>query len=390
MKRGIKIGVLSDTHEDDVGAIPHIVRQFKKREVEIVVHCGDIIPEHVLLLKKLLGDIPVICALVQGQTEDSLYNLQRPENWKFTRHGERFVELPDGTWIYVGHKRPMDFLRQTEEKFNETLADLRMEQDGLRWVFGGHSHIQTLKQGHMVSLINPGAVSGAISHSYEYATVDTRNNEVVFCRILPTRDDRETWSLGVISDTLDVSHRDNTFWSKLAKEFKNRDVKDIIHCGNIDLDDIGRPELADFTVNYAIRSDQRRKYQELKKIEGKIPGNWKLIGEGCENPDNGNIVDVRGYRFYVQLDLGLELMKISELGMDSLATAICRKYPETKVLLCGFTREALFVEGEHVTTINPGDANKGRRYAVICYPRNECTFGYVPVDPLPQLADTDK
>ena len=388
MKKGIKIGVLSDTHEDDAGAIPHIVQQFKKREVEVVVHCGDIIPEHVLLLKKLLGDIPVFCALVGGQKEDPVFNTDgSPKGWKFTRHEKRFTTLPDGTEVYIGHKRPMDFLRQTEEKFNETLADLRMEQEGLRWVFGGHSHIQTLKQGHMVSLLNPGAVSGAISRSYEYATVDTRNNEVVFCRILPTRDDRETWSLGVLSDSLDVSHRDKTFWLKQADEFDKRDVKDVIICGNLDLNDIGRQEFAGFTVNYAIRSDQKYNHDKLQK-EGKIPPNWKLIvNEKDSNPDAGGVVDIRGYRFYVQLDLGLEFMKISELGMDSLATAICRKYPETKFVLCGFTREALFVEGEHVTTINPGDAHKDRSFVVGCFPRNEWTFGHVPVDPLPELTD---
>ncbi len=377
----MKVGVIGDTHGDEMAAVPHIIADFKRRGVEQIVHTGDIIPAHVSA--SMYGGLPVICALVDKQNGDHFFVENCPENWQFTRSEKRFATLLDGTKVYVGHKRPMDFLKASEEKFSETLADLRILDDGLRFVFGGHSHIQTLKQGHLVSLINPGAVEGAISRTYEYAVVDTKTQEIIFGRILPTVDIRPTWSLAVISDSFDISSRDANFWIRLASELKARDVSHIIHCGNLALEDIGRPELCDYTVHYAIRPDQSNAHSKLQKIEGRIPGNWKVIAE--TDLDNGAVVDINGYRFYVELDLGLEFMKISERGMDSMATEISRKYPETKFVLCGFTREALFVEGEHVTTINPGDTNKDRSFVVGCLPRNEWTFAHVPVDPLPPL-----
>ena len=375
-------GVMSDSHSNKLG-IQYIIREFLKRKVEIVFHCGDIYPEHVS--KELFGGLPVICAIVDQQKEDPVFGENRPDNWVFTRAGKRVIDLPDGTRIYLGHKKHVDFLRATEEEFSASLADLRQANDGLRMVFGGHLHFQTYKQGQLVSFINPGAVEDALGWGYEYAIVDTVTKQVLFSRILPTPDDRETFSVGVISDSLDISHRDGSFWTRLAKEFKDRGVSQIIHCGNIDLKDIGRLEMKDFTVHYAIRTDQQFDHAAIQKEPSTHP-NWKVISE--ENLDEGAIVDINGYRFYIQLDLGLKFMTVSERGMDSIAMQIRRKYPQTEFVLCGFTREALYVEGQQVITINPGDINADRSFAVICLPRREITFGHVPYDALPELPET--
>lgn len=375
------IGVLSDTHGDRKKAIPHIVKEFQRRGVEVIVHCGDIIPKHVS--NELFWGIPVICALVNEQKEDPVFSEGRPKGWEFTRSGNRVVNLPDGMLVYVGHKRHLDFLSMSVEQFNATLTNLRKEFDGLRIVFGGHLHFQTFKQGHLVSFINPGAVEDAVGWGYEYAIVDTDTGEVVFSRILPTPDDRPTFSVGIISDSLNVSHRDSTYWSRLAKEFEKRGVSSVIHCGNLALTDIGRPEMKDIPiVYYAIRADQSYDHGKLLK-EAKGPSNWKVLAEN--DLDKGAVVCINGYHFYVQLDLGLEFMKVSEAGMDSRAMQIRREHPETEFVLCGFTREALLVEGQQVTTINPGDVNTDRSFAVICLPRREITFGHVPYDALPDL-----
>ena len=374
------IGVLSDTHGDTKNAIPHIVREFKKRGVELVVHCGDIIPKHVS--KELFGGLPVICAFVDGQKEDPIFLENCPENWDITFPGNRIRHLPDGEVIYVGHKRHIDFLRKTAEQFAETLMDIRQQFDGLRYVFGGHMHFQTFKQGQLVSFINPGAVEDALGWGYEYAIVNIVSGEVIFSRILPTPDDRSEFSVGVISDSLDITHRDHTYWGRLAKELGDRGVSHIIHCGNIEIKDVGRPELGGFIVHYAIRTDQYLEHKKFKE-SGMIPSNWSVVPE--VDSDEGPIVSVNGYKFYVQLDLGLKYMTVSEAGMDSAAMQIRRKHPETEFVLCGFTREALFVEGSQVITINPGDTNADRSFVVICLPRREITFGNVGFDPLPEV-----
>ena len=374
------IGVISDTHKDKKGAIPHIMEQFLKREVEMIIHCGDIVPKHISA--ELFGSLPVICALVDDQKNDPIFEEKRPQKWRFTREGERVIRLLDGAMVYVGHKMHVEFLRTSEEKFNQLLDDLRQKFDGLRMVFGGHLHFQTFKQGNLVSFINPGAVEGALGWGYEYAIIDTNTEQVCFSRILPTPDDRSTFSIGVISDSADISHRDSTFWSRLAKELQGRGVSIIIHCGNLALSDIGREELNNFVIRYAIRDDQRYEHGKKQKA-GNIPGNWQVISE--EHADEGAVVDINGYRFYVQLDLGLKFMAESEIGMNTKAMEIRRKYPETEFVLCGFTREALLVEGQQVTIINPGDVNTDRSFVVICLPRREVTFGHVPYDALPPV-----
>lgn len=377
-------GVISDTHENSKNQLEYIVDDLIKRGVEMFVHCGDLDEKHVS--KDLFRGRPVICAMVINEQSEKAepFLKKRPDNWSYTWPDSRVTKLLDDTIVYVGHKKHLEFLRATEEKFNDILIGMRQEHDGLRTVFGGHLHFQTYKQGKLVSFINPGAVEGAIGWGYEYAVVDTAIEQVIFTRILPVTDDRKTFSVGVISDSLDVSHRDAKFWQKLADEFDKRGVQYIIHCGNIALDDIGRPELKHFTkVRYAIRADQKSGYERLKKASA-IPENWVVISE--ENLDEkGAVVEINNYRFYVQLDLGLKFMTVSELGMDKMAMEIRRSYSEIEFVLCGFTREALLVGGQPVFTINPGDANTDRCFAVICLPRKEITFGHVPYDALPAL-----
>jgi predicted phosphodiesterase len=388
---------MSDTHSDKSGATPHIIREFKRRGVEVIFHCGDLSKEDLVKGENLYEKLPVTYALVDGQNTDQFFVDNCPKGWQFTRANDRVRQLIDGTWVYIGHKYHLHFLRASETDFNAMLTALREKFDGLRYVFGGHLHFQTYKQGQLISFINPGAMEndvgcGAVGYGYEYAVVDTDTGEIVFSRILPAMDDRPTFSLGIISDSLDISHRDGTYWTRLAKEFKARDVSHIIHCGNLALEDIGRPELADFVaVHYTILNDQVSDHRKLQK-SGKIPSYWRVISE--ENPDDGAIVDISGpgenpyiWRCYVQLDLGLKFKTISEMGMDSMAMQIRRKYPQTEFVLCGFTREGLLVEGQQVTTINPGNVNTDRSFAVICLPRREITFGHVPYSVLPPLTE---
>ncbi|MEI6627782.1 MAG: hypothetical protein WCL61_04260, partial [bacterium] len=264
----------------------------------------------------------------------------------------------------------------------KTLTELRQKFDGLRLVFGGHLHFQTFKKGQLVSFINPGAIEDALGWGYEFAIYDTETRELVFSRLLPTPDDRQTFSVGVISDSLDITHRDGGYWSRLVKEMEQRDATHIIHCGNLSLTDIGRPELSNIKVHYAIRADQVFDHNKMVK-EHKIPTNWKVISE--TNLETGSVVVINGYHFYVELDLGLKILTMSELSMDNMSMEIRRKHPETEFVLCGFTREALFVEGQQAMIINPGDTNISRNFAVICLPRREITFGCVPYAPLPPI-----
>ncbi len=354
------IGVMSDTHEDRNNAIPKIIKEFKKRNVDFIIHCGDILSKH--LSVELFEGIPVICALIKEQLEKPKFK-ETPLNWIFTTPDERVLTHQD-IRMYVGHKRSFDFLVGTEEKLMQFLYEIRKNNDGLRWVFCGHTHHQLLLQTQLTNLINPGAVEDSLD-GYEFVIVNTKNNEIVFSRIMKTKPEIATFSIGVISDSLKISKMDPSFWQLLAEEFKKRDVKNIIHCGNLALEDIGRPELNDFTIFFNLRPDQ--------KIKESLPVNWQLIHE--EEP----IVKINDYNFYVKLDLGALLLDQSEVDMHKFCLSLRRKYHDIDFILCGFTNNALLVGEEQSKILNPGDVFKNRGFVVICLPRSEITFGHVPL-----------
>ena len=360
------IGVLSDTHKDRMNALRAIIAEFKKRGVSFIVHCGDIAQDH--LNAELFGGIPVVCALTEEQVDRFEFETP-PKNWTFTKPGQRIHQLNKYEMIYVGHKLSFEFLTGSEQQLNKKLNEIREKNDGVRWLFSGHTHHQIYKQSHLINFVNPGAVEDSFD-GYEFAVINTDNGEIVFGRIPTTNPIKPTFSVGVISDSLKISEMDPGFWEKLRKEFKDRGVEKIIHCGNISINDIGRPELAEFQVFYYLREDQESK----KTFE-----NWTPIS--FANP----VVEINGYKFYVQLDLGAELLEKSEVDMHKLCLSLRRKYPEISFVLCGLTSDAFLEEGQQIRIVNPGDVLNDRNFAVICLPRTEITFGHVPVDPLPEL-----
>jgi predicted phosphodiesterase len=357
------IGTLSDTHLDKANAIYRIMEEFKKRKVEVIVHCGDIEKHH--LNPSLFLNLPVICAINPEQEKKQEF-VTPPDNWIFTTTKNRVKDFRHAR-MYVGHRRSFDFLRGSETEMAHILQEARKDFDGLRWYFSGHTHHQIYIEIPTVKFINPGAVEDSFD-GYEYSIINTENSEIVFSRIMRTNPLVPTFSIGIISDSLDVSRQDPSFWQLLAKELHARDAKIIIHCGNINLCDIGKKELKDFVVHYNLRADQQNPTN--------VPQNWRLIS--TENP----VVEINGYFFYVQLDLGLDLLSKSEISMSMLSLEKRRKFPEISYILCGFTHNALYVEGNEIRILNPGDANKDRNFAVLCLPRNEITFGHVPIPPL--------
>ncbi len=352
------IGVLSDTHEDHAGSIPRILQIFNSRGVEMIVHCGDIDPTHVDA--SLFGDKPVVCALVEGQGDHGPSPFAHsPKNWILTKPGQRVVKLPD-TKIYVGHKRAFEFLSGSEAQLVETMNTIRRDNDGVRWLFSGHTHHQILMETPLTTFINPGAVQDAcfVAGGHEFAILDTARKQITFSR-LPSPCSKKPLTVAVISDSLDISQRDPSVWRCLAANFQKYGVSHVIHCGNINEDDIGRPELADFEVHVALRRDQ------LRSSEAR---GWHLI------PKDEPIVDIQGYRFYVQLGLGSELFEKSEVDMYRMSLEVQRRYPETEYILFGFTRNRFYEEGENLVLINPGDVVKDRDYAILRLPACEFVF----------------
>jgi len=361
------LGIISDTHTDKMNAIPYIIEEFKKRKVNLIIHCGDIISEHIEA--ELFGNIPVICALTEEQT--GIEFQKQPKGWTFTKPQDRIRNLDKHTKIYVGHKRFFELLRKSESDFMETLEVITRDHDCVRWLFGGHTHRQVFKQNNLISCLNPGAVENSL-WGYEFAAVDTETNTTTFSRIPPEKPVKEPLKIAVISDSRNVSDLDPGFWKKLAEKFKEHGVKEIIHCGNLATADIGRKELKGFKIHYNLRQDQKNPRE--------VPGNWNLIDP--ERP----IVKVNGYIFCVQHDLGKSLLYESEIGMLGISLKLVAQFPAIEFVLFGLTHEAFLEENEQVHIINPGDVVKDRSYTVIELPKNEITFSSILPEPLPPIA----
>jgi predicted phosphodiesterase len=313
--------------------------------------------------------LPVVCALIEEQKGTKEFCFP-PNGWRFTEPGNRVVTLPNAQRFYIGHKRAFEFLTGAESELMKTLETIRKDYDCVQWLFSGHTHHQIYKQDPLISFVNPGAIEDSYD-GYEFATINTETRETTFSRIPKTTPAKEPFSVGIISDSLNVSDLDVRFWANLAEQLRHRRVRDIIHCGNVSLSDIGREELNEFNVHYYLRQDQ--------KNPSNVPGNWKLIR--LEDP----IVEVNGYKFYVQLDLGVMMPEQSEIDMHKLSLRIRKEYPETSFILFGSTNDAFLEEGEQVRIINPGDVVRDRNYSIVTLPTTEITFSSILPPPLPSL-----
>lgn len=365
------IGVISDTHDAKDNVIKHIVKSFMQRKAEAIIHCGDIEPQHIC--PALFGNLPVYCALNQEQLQKEEIRKfidNPPPDWNFTFPGDRIRDIGH-VRFYVGHKFSFDLAAHSEASFKEKMNALRMGHDGVRWVAAGHMHHQVLTQTQLVNFINPGAV--VISpDGYEFAVINTDENEVVFSRIPKTRHIEHPFTVGIISDTLNISKLDETFWQKLVHEFKTRDVSQIIHCGNIALSDIGRPELSDFRVHFRLRPDQG---------VVRAPNNWELIEK------DPPIVTINERQFYVHPNLARVVLEKSEAEMHRECLMISELFPEISFILFGNTRDSYYGEEMDGKTriVNPGDALSSRNFVTVCFPRLEVTIGNVPLDPLEEI-----
>lgn len=376
------LGVMGDTHDVDIGIVKKVTEDLKLRGAEIIIHTGDIEPHH--LDAALFCGLPVVCVLTEMQQFDHRFAFP-PTGWTYTRPGDSVINRGDrdqalledrivsklaianrivnlgSVVIYAGHKRSIDTLMNSA-KFNEFIVLLNEVFNGVRFVFTGHTHHQFLIQMKNCFWINPGAVTPSF-FDHEYALVDTVSNEVIFTRLAQTTTNNRSQTLGIVSDTGNISERDDQFWEQLSMEFKQRDVSTIIINGVFRPSDIGRSELADFQVFYNLLSPETDNPNK--------PANWHLISN--DHP----VLEICSHQFLIKHKLGLDLTGKTEVEMVKCIYAETQKYPHIDFVICGGIHDALFDEQQEVMIINPGDARNHRKFVTICFPRCEITFSSV-------------
>lgn len=379
------IGVLGDTHDVDEKIIAQVTKDLIARGAEVFIHTGDIKREHCKV--ELFGNLPVVCALTKHERLDPAFTFP-PLGWAYTRPGNSLITMPtsedssnselrdsigtrlaianrlvniEGIVVYIGHERSYDVMANAD-RFNEFIGLVNLIEDGINYVFTGHSHRQFLIQREGVSWINPGSVRPDIIRDHAYALVDTETGEIIFTRIPCTKSDYCPATIGILSDVGNISDRDTSFWQSLKEEFNKRDVSVVIIDGDILDKDIGRPELAEFQVYYSPLPEQNANGLD----------NWHAV-----YPDNP-IIQICNNNFLIRHSLGIDLYGKTEIEMMELVRAESKKYSHVDIVVCGGIHNALFEEHSELMIINPGDARNHRKFATVCFrPHCEITFSEV-------------
>jgi len=159
------IGVISDTHENE-NAIKKAVEIFKQKNVEFVVHCGDIISpqmlEHFQGLKMMF---------VFGNNDGEKEGLNKmaeqfgfgeiKEELEFEHNGKKFC-------VYHGTKK---------EKLDNAIKSNKYD-----YVLTGHTHIKRDEKIGKTRVINPGALFRI--YPYTIALLDVKKGKLEFIKIL--------------------------------------------------------------------------------------------------------------------------------------------------------------------------------------------------------------
>lgn len=161
----MKIGIVSDTH-DNLGLAEKAVEFFEEKEIEKVVHCGDIIA-------------PFSAEIFDGNFDFHAVKGNNDGEWNLKQTIEEFgsfynniAELEfDGESIAVYHG--------TEEEIVEGLVSKQYD-----YVFRGHTHKRKVEDHGRTVEINPGGIQlPSQEEGFSVALLDTETGDIDFEQI---------------------------------------------------------------------------------------------------------------------------------------------------------------------------------------------------------------
>ncbi|MBI2656548.1 metallophosphoesterase [Candidatus Woesearchaeota archaeon] len=158
------IGIISDTHENEK-AIQKAVAVLKDRDVELAVHCGDIISppmlEHFQGLKM---------KFVFGNNDGEKNGLNAfAEKFGFEEVADEKEFEHKGKKFYVYHGTKRDIL------------DNAIKSNKYDYVLTGHTHVKRDERIGSTRLINPGALFRI--YPYTIVILDVENDKLEFVKI---------------------------------------------------------------------------------------------------------------------------------------------------------------------------------------------------------------
>ncbi len=158
------IGIISDTH-DNVTLLRKAVEEFKKRDIQVLIHAGDVCAPITL---NELKDFKVYLAL--GNTDGDIINLKekiKALNGEFLGLGGSFTLDNKRFAVFHGH-------------YTFILNSLIKSQE-FDYVIHGHTHKTRNEKIGRTRVINPGTLYN--THSNSIAVLNTQEDSVEFINL---------------------------------------------------------------------------------------------------------------------------------------------------------------------------------------------------------------
>ena len=153
----MKIGVLSDTHED-VRGIKKAVSAFNAADVSVVIHAGDIIsPIMVKHLKEL--KMQFIAVFGNNDGEKNLWRKRLGEFKNGAHLHERYLDTELGGKKFLLIHEP--------DLLDSCVASARYD-----FIVYGHTHVVDLRKIGETVILNPGEVCGLVTGKSTAAIID--------------------------------------------------------------------------------------------------------------------------------------------------------------------------------------------------------------------------
>ncbi len=153
----MKIGIISDTH-DNLPNFKKAVSWFKKNNIPLIIHCGDITNPNTLKesLKSFSGKLKGVLGNADNVYQFKLEDYQTSKTEVFEKIGET------GKIAFTHYPWEAKKLAKTEK---------------YQAVFFGHSHKPSQKKVGNCLLVNPGNIAGIIFRP-SFAIFNTDNNNL--------------------------------------------------------------------------------------------------------------------------------------------------------------------------------------------------------------------
>lgn len=163
----MKIGVLSDTHDNLTNLVP-VLETFKERGIKTLIHCGDLTSLDMISHFKgfrmiyTIGNMDVATGAIKKRIEK-----MNTDNFA----GMVYRGKLDGVPVAVTHSH-------IDGKVMELVQEQRF-----KWIFHGHTHEKRDEVVRGVRIVNPGALGGLGREPRSFCVVDLDTEDVEFIQV---------------------------------------------------------------------------------------------------------------------------------------------------------------------------------------------------------------